>query len=415
MFTKTNIMKYKNSIFIIIFNILFLTSCDLIRLTKASNKEKITYSDSIAKFAFFKNQILIKSNFSNKYTANLLLDLGAGISIIYLDSSHKALIVEKKRAIPAPGKMLSADGKKVRKYLYQTGDIQTNCFTIKNSLDVIKEIPEQSLCNSISGIWGTDLFAPGLTNKQKNKILQVQMSDSTIAILQKLPNLNDWIEVESDYNVASSVFYVKINIGSIPLFFLFDTGFSGSMMINKDDYSRIRNENNAYKTERKAYGLIARSLTGDIFDTIYALYNHIQLNNFKQLDSIPISSTNAINRNIIGMEFIKQFNFLVDYQNRKIYLQINKNFKPENKSFFKTKGFSPYLIDNDLRIVGLTIDFPAAKAGLQLNDVLVSINDTKVDSIDKCELESVFNAMDGDRIDNKVVIKRGENILTFNF
>ncbi len=341
----------KTSVICLIILVFIMCGCKLNKIDRHFKNQKYTYNQDKSKFNFIDNKILIKTQIGGTLPVDMLLDLGAGTSIIFMDTIFQKLIPNQE-SIPLPGKMVSADGKKTHKYASFFGNISTPLFNITNSFIIIKQRQNILSCNPYQGLWGTEKFVSGSFNTKESKILFICMQDTTITIMDTLPDLVDWMQTETNFKGISSVFYLKMNSGSKSFYFLFDTGYSGSIIMKEKDFSNVKQNSNSITDAKKAYGLVARTLTSDIYDTVFACKSNISITNSPLIvHSVPISMMKSINRNIIGMDFIKRFNIIVDYQNKNIYLQPNENYKPEESSFFRDKGLTvTKSIDNSFKI-----------------------------------------------------------------
>jgi hypothetical protein len=105
----------------------------------------------------------------------------------------------------------------------------------------------------------------------------------------------------------------------------------------------------------------------------------------------------------IGVNILQNFVFFIDYQNKILYLEKSPNFNhefPLDKSGMQLEVNK----DNAYEIVYVSKNSAAQKAGLNVGDVLLSINGKKpacIGGID--EIYSVFKDKDGTRIDLKIL------------
>jgi hypothetical protein len=399
-------------VFVIIAACFLFSGCNIYNILKYSNQEKYKYNSEFYKFKFYENQILICTNFSNKINLDMLFDLGATASCIFPDSAFNDILTLQK-PVSAHGKSVSADRVKMHRDLFLLGDITTKWFSIKNSFISSNIRPNIYPCNKVAGLWGATSFSPYLSGKGC-KIMIINMMDTTLAIIDSLPSLRNWILIKSNYNKLSSLFRVKITIGSESFYFLFDTGFSGNIIMTDHDFEIARNSSKSFFDNKTAYGYITNTLSGTQMDTAKIAYSKMSLNNGIRLDSIPIFSTKSIAMNLVGMEFIKRFNVLVDYQHRRIYFQPNPNFRLEKASFYKTKGFSSRnTINSGFCIQNILVNSPAERAGLKVGDKIISINNISTDNYDKCEVEKIYGNLDGNLTNNEIIVKRGNELLKF--
>jgi predicted aspartyl protease len=403
------------SIFLMFFVIAFCyleSGCTFFKINKYANREKYTYYHRFSKFKFDEDQILISTRFSNKVDVDMLFDMGAGLSTVFPDSTLYS-ILKIPKPIKAPGRTVSADGVKQHRELYLLGNINTDWFSIKNSFITASKRENNFPCSRLSGIWGANSFAPGI-GKKGSKIVIIQMQDTMLAILDSIPSFKNWNHVEASYNKLSSLFWIKVVLGSESFDFLFDTGFNGSLIMTSNDFDNLEKNTQVFFNKRTVYGYLTNTLSGSKIDTAQIAYSHLQIDEGISLDSILILSSKAIAFNVIGMGFIKRFNVMVDYQHRKIYFQPNPNYRRENATFYMVKGFGPkHTVNSGFSIQNIVVDSPAEKAGLKVGDRIISINHILSDSGDKCEIEKIYRDLDGTRTNNEIVVMRGSEVLKF--
>ncbi|MBK9356078.1 MAG: hypothetical protein IPN08_01575 [Bacteroidales bacterium] len=375
-------------------------------------KEETIFEMRSGKMKIIDNQIIIDTRFTNSKSLDYLLDLGSAKSFVFLDSNYFNLISDQKPVL-GYGKTTSADGISQRIKYYQFGDISTDWFTLKNGFLSTLTRSHLDACNKIYGIWGSDLFRTSVSGKN-NKILLINFQDSTLSILDTLPLLTNWILPENNYNRRFSWHSIKMRIGAQEYYFVLDTGFSGSILLSPSDYKKLVHQPGSDIKEAVFYGYISNTLSGTKQDTARLIRYNVQINDELAADSVHILSLNNINLNLIGMDFIKRFNVLVDYQNYQLYLQPNPNFQKNVDNFFLKKGMKPNnSIADGFRIMNLYVNSIAEKAGLKIGDEIISINNIRIDEGDPCEIERIYSRLDGNKVDNEIIVKRGEEILKF--
>ena len=384
---------------------IFICSCTVFQLTKHKNKEKLVAYNRFEKFGMKKNTLTIKSSFANNEQYDMALDLGAGLTTLLQKSGLNYL--ETLSPVLAFGKTISADNKKTKNNFYMVGTINTNTFKLTNAF--LPAIPnfQASPCNNFSGVWGADTF--------DGKILILKMEDSTMAVFDTLPLLNEWTLIESTYKYP--FFYVTLEICEKKIKLLFDSGCSSGIVVSKDYIAKNLPEYNQLisgitQWTGKAFITASGQIRSDT--TFKAIINKAKWGSYS-IDSIPILMNNTIKRNVIGMEVFKRFNILLDYKNEKIYIQNNPNYKnPTTKSFFVKMGFSVINSrENLISVAVLQVNSPAEKAGLKVGDQVLSINNIKSDPNNNCEIVKIFSELDSNNSNNEVVIKRGDETLKF--
>jgi hypothetical protein len=387
--------------------------CNIVKVLDATKDEKISFINNSTKFKFFENQIILETEYANGIKRNFLLDLGSPISIVFTDSTINndggGVSISSK-----PRRTKSADGKGVDRNYFNWGTIKTNLFLIENS--ILSTINRNDLldCNALGGIWGADLFAPSFKGKD-NKILLIRMEDSTISILDKLPNLDNWNRLNTNFNMVS---HIKINstIGNQKTALYFDTGFSGKLLLDNKTFNKIKNEENRFfYYEGKLYGLIHSSLAGLANpDTLQTAFTDLKLSPDIYIDSIQVVTIENMVVNALGMEFFKQYNILVDYQKQELYLQPNPAYKVIERNFFQSNGFKVKSLNNEeIIVVNIEKGSVAEKAGIKIGDHLISINDLLVDETASCETFRALQTIKFKPFDNEVTVRRNGEIIKF--
>lgn len=388
------------------------TSCSFVKISKSVNNMKFTYNSETSGFRFDNNLILIKTKIEDQPPVEMFLDLGASKSVIFTDSGFWKSYVEPE-IIPLPVKMTGAGGGKVNLSAFNFGDISTDFFNVSNGFFIFQENEGMPGCERLRGIWGAEMFVPS-SSKEENKVLIINMQDTTLTVSDTLPNLQNWTLVETRYKGLSKVFYVKINIGENAYFFLFDTGFNGGVYMNGKDIKSANEHSTLIAEERRFYGNIGRVLTGNIYDTVVDYKTNFRIANNLNADSVSVRMSKSINQNLIGMEFIKRFNVIIDYKNKNIYLQTNRNYSPDISSFFKVKGLSASTnLKHELIIQAMVVGSIAEVAGLKIGDEIISVNGLRVDSANICEIDNLYKNIDSAPTNNEIILKRGSEILKF--
>ncbi len=110
---------------------------------------------------------------------------------------------------------------------------------------------------------------------------------------------------------------------------------------------------------------------------------------------------------IIGNDLLRRFNTILNYEHRDIYLVPNKHF---NDPFdYSYSGIELYYINGQVLIGDVAAGSPAAKAGVQEGDAVVSINSV-FGSLDK--LKSALQST-GERI--RLILRRNGELVQYDF
>ncbi|MCO5257579.1 MAG: PDZ domain-containing protein [Lentimicrobium sp.] len=385
-----------------------VSGCKMFTFLNEARKETLTYNIEHCKVNIKDNYIFVETQFEDYQTRNFILDLGSPINVVFDDSIFKNHTLSEESLMLKNTK--SADGNKMKREYLNWGKISTCLFSVDNSFISHITRDDKYLCNKIDGIWGAEIFAPNFKGK-KNKILLINMRDSMLTILDSLPEISKWVELDVKFTPLSQI-KVKVKINGIPEYLFFDTGFSGDIMLTSVIYKKVNDKYTNSFDERKIYGQISSSLSGTIQDTAYSKHCLLELTQNLKQDSISLFTTQSVVVSALGMGVIKRFNVLVDYQHRKLYLQPNLSYKPSPPSFFHSKGFRAKLTnENKIKIVNITSNSKSESAGLQIGDEIISINEISSQQEDKCRVVEIFDSIDAHKNNNQITIKRQGKIM----
>ncbi len=183
--------------------------------------------------------------------------------------------------------------------------------------------------------------------------------------------------------------------------FTFDTGFSGRFEITETNFD-------PQKTSRKieTFGTHSTGAFGTAKPVAGAIF---------RMDSLMLGNTvfhdeiiSTGNKNLLGNEFLRDFSFILDWKNNKIYLKRFRNNPARLESF----GFSYRFVDQKpvVAFVFQQDHFP-----LKIGDSIISINNVVLDQLNKEEACYYFmNRVERDQKNITVKIKRDGKILDFN-
>lgn len=244
--------------------------------------------------------------------------------------------------------------------------------------------------------------------------------------------------------------YADVNIRNkqIPVKLLIDSGGSDALWLFQEDSLGIEVGDMFFDD------FLGHGLTGSVYGKRSRI-SEVSLNSFT-LEDVNVSFPNSEsliyvkqhkdrNGSVAG-ELLKRFNLIVDYSSKTMTLKKNKYFKTPfsyNKSgielaqntlrLSKEKNYD-HLSQNDFMenntaiilnpkykltlkpaysIVELRKDSPADRAGLKLNDVLLTINNRSTDRYTLQEITHMFYGKAGQRI--KLEVERAGVVMDFVF
>lgn len=244
---------------------------------------------------------------------------------------------------------------------------------------------------------------------------------------------------------------VKIDTTTMPVKLLVDTGSSDALWLFEEDSLGVKPLHNKYFIDFLGIGL-----SGSVYGK-RSKVNAFGLKRFVLKDvnvAFPDSSSISYARKheerngSISGELLKRFNIIVDYKNARMVLKKNKNFNDDfhyDKSgivleqggvrIVKEKAiadsFDSYGRNNDgniiidftntyhyklkpaYKVVELRKDSPAEKAGIMLDDIILSVNNKGTQNLTLQEINEYFRDDDGKLI--KLKVERNGEELKFQF
>jgi hypothetical protein len=229
---------------------------------------------------------------------------------------------------------------------------------------------------SYSGILGIDAFF------NQDFIMQLDFTDSKVCnineeqLQQNLLN-NQYQFVKS--KCQKNQIFVYLNIEGKDYPFKLDTGYTGNIVMPYNENLNFKNEN---KTE----------LEGSVFQTISShtsgseiLYEKMPVSFGSYNLEAKLNVSTSIKAQNIGIDFIRAFDWLIDYNHNKVYVKRNQNIV---ESKFKRKVTYYAKVNNDkLEIVVKE----KSQSKFNVGDEIVSVNGQKVTAENQCEIQDLLN------------------------
>jgi hypothetical protein len=390
-------MRYFTYLF---FLLISFSSCELFKTVNKSFEQKTEiYVNTPQKFNIEKNQIVINIQLNNK-EEEMYFDTRAP-NVLFLDKDKwtDTLDVVSSPEIFSPK---VPGGERLKRNFVQIKEARCELFSATNWL--VAGINNNWKCNNTIGILGHNEFSVG--SEKERYILQIDFDNKQLTLIEEVPN--GWQPVKSKYKLGYITIYLKINDDVIP--FGMDTGFGGSLLIPKKN---ITNSIKACETLYTIYGDVFQVAGGNVIsdtleikkiDTVAFSEKELQINSelFIAPDGIE---------NLAGIEFIKNYNWILDYKHKRVYIQErNTNIIEFEKFFMKnfaaSFNFSTTPVEVRTVVKGETIK----ENDLQLGDKILSVNSTNISEIPVCDREElIINELNkSDTV--KLVIERYGNI-----
>ena len=311
---------------------LLMSSCKISKIIKFSNNQDIrTISNSKIYFINENNRVILGDDI------NMLLDTGA--PNCFFNKSKNNFYFSDSLKI---GSLKDAFGKEIGNKLYIC-DWNNKLFNSKNL--ILRSVPFSFDCiKKVNGLIGGETFV--------DKILSLNFENNYIEILDKF-------EVEKSQ-------YSDIEVSNFDGYF-----FDIYMTISKKKYSfRIDTGNN--------YDAILTKASADKIDPHYSssfFKKEVQVSNFKD-EAIFMVSKN-IKNNLLGVNFLKNYNWILDYKKGKVYL---KKINSINKIIY----YNRCTIKQNTLVVNYSNLFIKSSQ-------ITSVNNTKVTQENICEMQDLLN------------------------
>ena len=348
---------------------LFCSCSSIQRFARQEIKTNISCADII-----FEEKMPLVVLDVDKIQRRFLFDTGATTSCI-TDSIVIQTLSNKE--FTTLGSATGADGKKIKSKLY-VSDMQSELFASENKVLTFIDMPANK-CNSrrsrFSGILGMDVFFDKhLSMKMdftNNKVCNIT-TDQIHTLLQQEP-----------YNMVKSKFkykqiYVFLTIEGKEYKFKLDTGFTGSITMP------IKNASFQSKQKTELVGSFYLTITS-FTDGNETLYEKIPMTfGIENLEAKINLSGTIVGQNI-GIEFMKGFDWIIDYNKSKVYTKRNAN-KIEN--VFANKITYYTRVEKEKLWIVLK---EKSQTKYNLRDEVVSVGKVKVTSENICELQELLN------------------------
>lgn len=345
-------------------------SCTTIKQFKNQEIKSLTNCTNII---LDKKLVFLNTQIDNKNVL-MLFDTGATMSVIF-DSTAINDFQQKK--LGALGTVTGADQK--------TADLKTFTASFKNELFesnnkvfayLKKDLLKCQIENKFKGVVGLDVFF------KNNNSLYLNFSNNTVCNIDELEkNKNEFTKIKS--KCTSNKIFIYITIDEREYEFKLDTGFSGTFSIpyNKDTNF---NKYNSIIFEGKLFSLATAITNGEehFFEKV-----PIKIGDFDLTSKILVSKT--IKNQNVGIQFIKVFDWIIDYKNNDVLIRKNNNLveSENNKNAFQFITS----IDNETEKLVITAK-QKNSTKFNLNDEIISIDNNAVTPENICEMQNLLNS-----------------------
>lgn len=360
--------------FTIIFGFLLFVSCKTI---KQISNEEIFVKTGCEQLSFEGKIPIFSVELDNKKNA-FIFDTGATISVL-LDSTIVDDFSEKD--FSKFGSAKGADGKKVFNKRFTT-NFKSNVFESSNKVLTFINMPTngcEKRKKNYKGILGLDVFF------ENNLSLQLDFTNNKVCNITSQQLQQDLADgqyqlLKSKCKMNQITVYLNIEGKEYP--FKLDTGYTGNIIMPYDEKLNFKNENKI-TLEGSLFQTISSHTTGKEF--IYEK-TPIVFGSYNLQAKVNVST--SIKAQNIGIDFIKAFDWLIDYNNNKVYIKRNQN---PIESVLNRK-ISYYAKVNQEKL--LIVIKEKSQTQYQLGDQIIAVKGQKVTTENQCELQDLLNKTD---------------------
>lgn len=307
----------------------------------------------------------------NNTSLKLLFDTGASKSVLYdINQIGGESILNNKNSskIIAKGAI-----NKIEVIKYTSDSISSKIFKSKLQQLLIVNNQNQVTCNqklNYDGILGIDSF------EYSDKPLFLNYQNNTFSFVESF-NSNDFTEINSKF--SRSKIYLEMKVNNESNYFLLDTGADAFILLEKDFKDRLPNSS-------------TETLIGTFnanMDIKKSTINYYKIENTKignyEFSNVLGSKIPNVNKNILGINFIKNFNWVIDFVNKKIYIKQNNPF--DDLKLLNEKQIKVIAINQKL-IIGLK---NKNITNYNIGDQIVSVNDQLITAENICDIQDYLN------------------------
>lgn len=359
--------------FILPLFILFsLTNCKLIKAIKQQeikNTPGKYFYNNKKDFIYF--ETLLENN-----KVNFMFDTGASMSLI---TDSTCISDFTKKVYKGIGSIKGADRKKINRKILVT-PIETTLFSSRNKVFSYVNMNSTNKCtkkNEFQGILGVDVIF------QDNLLLLMDFTNSSIEYItyldiNKLLTKDGYQKIKSECKMNQ--IFIFLNIDKKEYRFKLDTGFLGNIVIPYNDKLNFEKHKNVV-IEGEYFQTVSGRTNGE-----ETFYENLEVN-FGDLNvhsNVLVSKT--IKAQNIGINFIKGFDWIIDFYNNEVYIKKNKTeiISALEKRIFQYKISE---INNKLIIIAKQKN----QSKYAIGDQITSINKVKVTSENVCEMQELLN------------------------
>lgn len=412
------------------------------------SQTRITTSKESVKIPFeLINDVIVIDVKCNNVGLKMIFDTGSNNNILF-SSPKEEIEFKNSKKISLMGLGI---GEEINAHLSKNNTLEINSIQDSNfeilvitdqNIDVVNKFGVE-----INGVIGTSFF--------KNYILEINY-DKKYLVLHKSNNrkvgrkLKKYTEENIDLENNKAFLKIKTSLNSERIFtskLLMDTGLGDSVWLFEND--------SVVRPDLFIKDFLGRGLSGDIHGD-RARISTLKVNKFifkDALVSFPDVKTLSIlnikkDRNgSLGGSFLKRFNWILDFSNRKVYLKKNSLYQLPfnyNMSGFEiehdgsewflekkqietdysginlndlyfdnanAKYLYKYLLKPIYKVFSVRNNSVASRIGIEVGDILIAVNGKKTQNMSLQQLTTLFKSKEGREVE--IEVKRENKLIKF--
>ena len=214
-------------------------------------------------------------------------------------------------------------------------------------------------CLQIDGILGANLMKLAVWKiDNKNKRMYFASSKEKLNI----PESDRLVISFATKRTFTPVVDLTVNDSTSIKRVTFDTGYGGYLSLSGNYFDSTQT------VSEKSYGYSSTGLYGSSFDTVLKVKTKMSISDFSQ--QAPVVYSAAKGKNLLGMDFLNQFDVVLDWNTKTVELYPTELKAPKLKTF----GVTPKWNEDKLIVGTVSKGSLAEKDGVVVGDVIVKLN-----------------------------------------